>query len=358
MKVYYKTKILINGIFPLINFKIDGFTEKTGIYHEKTINSNSDDYLFYSSSFLIKGTYACEEKEGGFYEYFENEEYFERDLPDNITLEDIQKIISNEQDEKVATLEKKIRLITGLGITLPVFKTDIYDEDKKFIANPGYIHWRFSFTDARDYDDNMKKQLEQRLQLHIADSTILDLENKNQRYKTALYFYNKSFNSYDIGIRFTLLFSALESLFNITGEEVTREVAELSSRIMFLSSNERGKLKYKIKNYYDERSKFIHGNGNYIISSEIENNLRDYVREILLIYWNISTIYKIYNAEEIKKLVLSINRDKLDIQSQLFIKYLRTPIEKYKELYNRIRTNFMNKDYKILSNSNLNIKNN
>ena len=38
MILYYKTKILISGIFPMVNFKIDGFIEKTGQYNEKIID--------------------------------------------------------------------------------------------------------------------------------------------------------------------------------------------------------------------------------------------------------------------------------------------------------------------------------
>ena len=62
MILYYKTKILISGIFPMVNFKIDGFIEKTWQYNEKIIDINNDDYIFYFSGHLLKSMYACKEK--------------------------------------------------------------------------------------------------------------------------------------------------------------------------------------------------------------------------------------------------------------------------------------------------------
>lgn len=43
MILYYKTKILISGLFPMVNFKIDGFIEKTyktNLEVEKNTNLN------------------------------------------------------------------------------------------------------------------------------------------------------------------------------------------------------------------------------------------------------------------------------------------------------------------------------
>lgn len=356
MKIYYKTKILINGIFPLVNYKIDGFVEKTGKYDETIIDASNDDYIFYSSGFLLKGLYSCKEKEGNFYEYFENDELIEKDIPNNISKNELESNMMREQFKVVDTLQKKIRLLSGLGINLPVFKTTIYNSKKDFYTFVSGTIWSFTHLDVRDYDETLKQKLEQRLKWHIADSTIEELENKNSRFKRAIDFYNNSFSLENIGIRFTLLFSALESLFNITGKKVKKEVSDFASKILFLSSNDRENSKYKIKTYYEERSKFIHGNDDYMITAKIEKDLRDYVREILLIYWNISIIYKVFDAEEIKNIILNNDENTIDIQVQLFVKYLRTSPEKFKDLYEQIKTNFLNKDYKILNNEKLNIK--
>lgn len=70
MILYYKTKILISGLFPMANFKIDGFIEKTGLCDENMIDINNPDYIFYSSGHLLNSMYACKEKEGNYYEKF------------------------------------------------------------------------------------------------------------------------------------------------------------------------------------------------------------------------------------------------------------------------------------------------
>jgi hypothetical protein len=353
MILYYKTKILISGIFPMVDFKLDGFVEKTGLYNENMIDANDSDYIFYSSGHLLNSMYSCKEKEGNHYEYFENEEMIKYEVDDEISRTDIEKKILDEQFEKVNLLQKKIRLLTGIGITLPVFKTNIYNDRGDFYTYVGGINWEVSRIAVSDYDTELKTKLEQRLHLYIADSTVINLEEKNIRYKRALNFYLRSFESQDVGIRFTLLFSALESLFNISGDEVTKEVSTYSSNILFLSSEERSKSKWKISTYYDIRSRYIHGNDGYQLTAKQESELRDYVREILLIYWNISMVYNIYDPQNIKELINNTKRNNLDIQVQLFIKYMRTPFDKYSELYNQIRSEFLNKNYSVLSNKNI-----
>lgn len=353
MILYYKTKILISGLFPVVNFKIDGFIEKTELYRENVIDIYDSDYIFYSSGYLLNSVYSCEEKEGNYYECFENEEMIKYEVSDDTTKKDIQKMILAEQFKKINLLQKKIRLLTGIGITLPVFKTTIYNDKGDVYTYVGGVNWGMSKISARDYDDELKAKLEQRLQLRMADSTIIDLEEKNIRYKRALNFYVKSFESQDIGIRFTLLFSSLESLFNINANRVTKEVATYSSKILFLNNKKKNESESKIKTYYNIRSCYIHGNDGYELSKNHETELREYVREILLIYWNISVNYNLYDAQEIKDLISVTTRDTLDLKAQLFIKYLRTPPKQYSKLYKEIRSEFLNKNYFILSNKNI-----
>lgn len=353
MILYYKTKILISGLFPMINFKIDGFIEKTDLYNEKMIDTNNPDYIFYSSGHLLNSMYACEEKNGNYYEYFENEELVKYEIPHEVSKNEVEKMILDEQFKKVNLLQKKIRLLTGIGITLPVFNTTIYNDKKDLYTYVGGVNWEVSRITVSAYDDELKNKLEERLHFYIADSTIINLEEKNIRYKRALNFYLYSFESQDIGIRFTLLFSALESLFNISGDEITKEISTYASNILFLNSKERNKSKWKISTFYNIRSRYIHGNDGYQLTKIQESELRDYVREILLIYWNISMVYNIYDPQAIKNLVNNTKRNNLDIRVQLFIKYMRTPINKYSELYKQIRSEFLNENYSILSNKNI-----
>ena len=112
MILYYKTKILISGLFPMVNFKIDGFIEKTELYNENIIDINNPDYIFYSSGHLFNSMYACKEKEGNYYEYFENEEMIKYEVDDEMSRTNVEKKILDEFIKK----ELNITEITRLNI--------------------------------------------------------------------------------------------------------------------------------------------------------------------------------------------------------------------------------------------------
>lgn len=353
MKLFYKTKALACGMYPMIYFKIDGFILKSEKYDESKADSNHPDYIFYSTGHLLKSVYGCEEKEGGYYECFESEEMIETDVDDTLTKEEIMKKIFHEEFSKIRFLEKKLRLITGIGITLPVVKVNIFDDKGDLYSCMTGSIPKFSNVEVRDYNDDLKKKLSDNIQLYITDDAIKELEEKNERFKKALNFYVSSFDSTSIRNRFILLFSSLEALFNISKEGITKELSEYSSKILFLSRKKRKSVRYKIREYYIIRSGYIHGDFDYHLTIEDESILRGYVREILIIYWNISTTYRIYDPQKIKALIDCTDRYNLNLQSQLFVKCLRTPAEKYEELYNQVREEFSNGNYNILSNKNI-----
>ena len=61
MKLLYKNKILISGIFPLKNHKVDGYIQKTGVFDNKKINTNDPEQIFYSAGHLINSCYPLVE---------------------------------------------------------------------------------------------------------------------------------------------------------------------------------------------------------------------------------------------------------------------------------------------------------
>ena len=348
MKLLYKNKILISGIFPLKNYKVDGYIEKTGVFDNKMINTDDPEQIFYSAGHLLNSCYQCVGKKEVNYEFFESEGLVEYEVDDSLSKDEIQRVILKEQASKVDLLQEKIRLLTGLAITLPVFLITIYKDDAVY-TYVGNVTWTTTNLNIRDYDDEMKKTLQNRLCFHMSDSTIAELKEKNSRYKRALNFYNNSFNSSDIGVRFTLLFSSLEALFNITAENITNEVSKYASKILLLNEKKANSSKWKIIDYYDIRSRYIHGNDGFEITKDIEHNLREYVREILLIYWCISMTYDIMDAQGIKDLLDHIDNDTIDLRVQLFVKYLRTDTDKFGLLYGKIRDNFLNGNLHVLS---------
>ena len=148
-------------------------------------------------------------------------------------LEEIMKKIFHEEFSKIRFLEKKLRLITGIGITLPVVKVNIFDDKGDLYSCMTGSIPKFSNVEVRDYNDDLKKKLSDNIQLYITDDAIKELEEKNERFKKALNFYVSSFDSTAIRNRFILLFSSLEALFNISKEDITKELTEYSSKILF-----------------------------------------------------------------------------------------------------------------------------
>lgn len=341
MKVKAKCKILINGLFPIENYKIDEFMQKTGEYDEMKVNTNDEDYIFYAAGELVKAMYSVKGKSGAFYEYFENEELIEIDIENEIAINTnlLNEFILDFFRKKIQNLERRLRLITNISIGLPVFRVKIFDENGKMILMNGEIFEKTSHFNMIGYNENMKRILSERLRFNIVSKTIEELEARNSRYKRALAFYNDSFSANDIGVKFVLLFSALESLFNFDPDNVTEYIAKYSSKCLFLDNKKEKKYYYKIKDFYDRRSSYVHGNEPKTIGKEKEFDLREIVRNILLIYWNISLVTKIETAEEMIAFLNENNKDTIEMISQIFIKAL--DMKEYQEFYENLRNDLV-----------------
>lgn len=361
MVLFYKTKILISGLFPVQNLKIDEFIEKTCLFNEKDMDLNSEDFFVFSTGHLLNSLYCFSDRKENFYEVFETEEKTRIEVNDNDSKEEIQHKIMNIELQRVKELEKKIRLLTGFPVTLPLFFSRVYDANDRFFTKFMYSSRIMGKFSASKYDPENKKMLVQRLNMRISNSWIKDLEEKNIRFKRALYFYNWSFNYEENGIRFILLVTSLESLFNVKKKKVKKksktfikkEISSAASKILFLSKKQEADVYRKLKNYYGFRSDFIHGNKDFEIKDYMVNDLKEYVREILLIYLFISHCYQIYDASSIKKLILNTTRDELKLEVQMFIKYMRTPCWEYGRLFSQIKSEFLNGNTNVLSNKNI-----
>ena len=69
----------------------------------------------------------------------------------------------------------------------------------------------------------------------------------------------------------------------------------------------------------------------------------------MLIYWNISMVYNITDAQDIKDLLERVDYDTVDVSVQLFIKYLRTDPNQFEQLYGKVVDNFLNGNFHVLS---------
>ena len=69
-----------------------------------------------------------------------------------------------------------------------MFLTTIYKDDEIY-TYVGNVTWTTTTLNVRDYDDVMKKTLQNRLCFHMSDSTIVELKDKNSRFKRIWIYY-------------------------------------------------------------------------------------------------------------------------------------------------------------------------
>ena len=328
MIVKLKCKILINGLFPIKNFQIDEFRQKTGKYNkdvEKKILSLGNDTPIYMSGDLLSASYSIEGESDIFYEYLENDDFIDMDIGAE-TFEDIttvQNIVIENMSEKVTMLAKRLRLITNLPIGLPITVIRIFDKDSNYINRVAFNTSLNSNLFIGDYTEDKKQLLTRRLRLRIPENTINDIEKNNNRYKRAMDFYDSSFCVADTGTKFTLLFSSLEALFNIKKRNISDTVAKYSNIIMKIGDNDDIDYYTLIKKLYNIRSAYIHGNEPIEITEDIEFGLREIVRRVLIVYWFISLDKSIKSSSDMLKF-LDENKDYGSIVLQLFVQTLYT----------------------------------
>lgn len=341
-KINAKVKILINGPLSVKDYKIDGYTIKKEKYNEKVYDTKNEDFIFYASNYLISSIYQVENDEQIYYDCLENDDYIELNVKDDIynNHQELNNFVIDYMIEKVTFLEMKLRLITNFSIGLPAFRVSLFNEDFQFITFGADIKDEPPVLGARGYSEEQRKFICDRLRLYIADATLIDIRDKNSRYKRAMEFYNSSFSTGEIGVRFTLLFTSLESLFNLTGRSVTENIAKYTSKMMFETQVEERKIYDKMKDFYDIRSRYIHGNTPRTITKEDEFYLREIVREVLLMYWYTFQYKQINTAEDVVKFLEISNIHTIDIQLQIFKKSLH--MLKYEDFYNEIKTKISN----------------
>ena len=150
---------MINGLFPIENYTIDGFLFKTAKYNEKMIEAEDEDHVFYSSSYLALSCYGAKGKDGAYYNYFENDNNIEIEIEDSVlaSKRKLSEYMLDYMCKRVSNLEKRLRLITNFSIGLPVFRVMIYDSNDEYITQVGFIAHKVSLFNIYKYDDFMKK---------------------------------------------------------------------------------------------------------------------------------------------------------------------------------------------------------
>ena len=330
-KFKLKIKILVYG-FPLTSehFEVDNFELKS----EKTDLNSVIEILeknpFIPSWYIFNCVFQLKNDENTYCNYFENIDYIQLNIS-NDKAKSKETIIqhffnSSDVDDLINNFKKKLRLIYNLRIIFPIYKVTVFDENDKLV---GYF---INYNDfpaqqglRKDFDEG-KFSKNSRTGFDL--KRFLLTEQKNVRFKRAMALFNDSFDSSDVSIRFILLFSCLESLFITSKKGITENLALCTSRILLYENKTKEEVTYKrIKELYNYRCKFIHGNKIKDITYELETELRDIVRYVLLIYWNLCLSGKTPN--EIVRILK--NDEKISLQTKIFAKVIMC--NDYKQAY-------------------------
>jgi hypothetical protein len=341
-----KFEAMVYGLFPLKNeYVLDGFTFK-----HKEINIIDYGKLFENEPFLFSSiiAYCCNQYKNKetdetdvknvktFYCCFENNIPIKHEISNNKgkSKKTIETYLNNNLEmifNYALKLEKKLRLITNLNISIPAIKLSVYDENMNLITKNGFFN-NFSPVNSNKFSEKNIEKQQDRLRFHIDMSAIKQLEESNSNFSKSLDFYDQSFSANNISLKLICLFSALEALFNIDGENITENIATYTSKIMF--DNGKKEETYKqIKKLYNKRSNYVHGSKNNDISELLYEELKEYLRSTLLNYWFISMFHGFKTNKEILSFLDS--NAQLELNAQLAIRAIRE--SDYSSFYADIR---------------------
>lgn len=323
-KIYIKYKILVNGFSTVSEYKIDNFSLKTGQineeYFSKKHNITKDETMKIDFNSYI---YSCiSDYKNLYYRYFENEEFIEYEISnktniskDNVfnILDKYPLIISNIDD-----LERKLRIIFNIPLMFQNIHIDVYDNSKIYICNV-QLNKLISTWNRLNYNIS-PEEASNNSRFHFDYDSMK--ATGNNYFNRALDFFNNSFESEKIEVRYILLFSCLEAIFNLTAKDITTRLASVSAKLLAENNQVFFEQVFKdIKKLYEKRCNYIHGSKLNNIMEDDEKNLRRYTRKIIIAYWTI-----ILNSNMTAKQILEYleNDEKLDIQIRMIITALNS----------------------------------
>lgn len=251
------------------------------------------------------------------YNYLESDNYEEIEVSNKVTINSktVTRLLQSKMEiyNRRNDLERKIRLILNIPLIFQIVCIEFYDEDKKFLtAVQG--NRQLSFWNRLTYKINSEELANN--SRYRMDFNVMKSTNNNQ-FNRALEFYNDSFESEKISSRYILIFSALESIFNLDMEDVTEKISRYSAKLLTEENDKEYNQVYSdIKKLYKKRCDYIHGSKTNNILDEDEKLLRFYVRKIIIAYWMII----LHTRKTAKQILNYLNSDeRLNLQIRLVI---------------------------------------
>lgn len=313
-----KYKYIISG-FPSINgdYKIHNFK-----YIKRPIDLSKFDLTdientIYVGHFLNEYSYTTKDDDKKYYNCLECDDYFNYNISSKCIFnkEKLNLLFSKYPDIllKADKLVKELRLVLNIPISIYIQILEVYSSDEMLIGKCVYFvggtFWnKLSYIDAEELSKNAR--------FHINYDLFTDV--KLERYHRALSFFYDSFDSEKKEIRFIMLMSSLECLFNYklrNSESITHKVSTIFANI-FSTFDGRYDYYYQIaKVFYDKRSKYLHGNNNTISEAD-EKELRKYSR-IILLFVSLVIINNSFSLKEMLKYLE--NNKQYNLQDKLFL---------------------------------------
>lgn len=330
-KIKLKIKLLVYG-FPLMTgyFVLDGFELKAEKIDVDAISQMILKNPFIPSGYIYNCVLQSQDDEKNYCNFFENVECIEYNISNSEAKSKENVIrhffVSNDVKELINNFKKKLRLIYNLRIIFPIYKVTVFDANDKFVG---------CFVSYNDFpslpglrDKFNKEEFSKNSRTGFDLKSFLLTEKNNIKFGRAMMLFNDSFDSSDVSIRFLLLFSCLESLFVTSKNGIVEKMALCTSRILcYENIKDEEKMYKRIKELYNYRCKFVHGKQVKSITCELEMELREIVRYVLLIYWNLSLSGKASNQ------IINIlkNKEEIPLQIKLYAKVIM--YDNYEQAY-------------------------
>ena len=332
LKLEYE--ILVSGIYPVERtFKKCGFELVQKAFDDKVLTQLSEKGAIYLSPFM---GYCCYPDSGGkpVYLTFRKVEDIEIDYGNNKEYD----VATTNRNLKVLnlfdaveTLEKTMVLEVNNDIKFPITVIKAYDSNGKFVtllADFKKLNVPSLLSNDQVHALERMKRQNNRLSSGISYEGINELAGKNNYFKNALAMYHSSFSVSDYKVGFVLLITALEALVSLStyakveqcetcNQKLYTIRRSVSENVGAILMDQDGAICRRMKKLYDKRSKFLH-DGIQDISAQEEQEIQEYVRKVLLMYWCVSMRKDTYVHKDIMSEVNG-NAYKEDVLYQNFL---------------------------------------
>lgn len=337
-KLKLKFEAVVYGLYPMEKeYNVDEFVFKQKqidlTKYEEALNAN----LYFANPILSSWCMQFDGDEKHYYCCFENDNPIEIEVSNKIgaSKNRIKKYVEENLIElvnKVLYLENVLRLVTNLDIFIPVIKLEVYNEEMDFIGKSFF--WK-DFSPLNHTSRFSKNNLElqsDRLRLHIRWDLMTEMMSTNKDYSRALEYFNQSFSVNNLPVKLLCLFASLESLFNYDKEKIAEKVSTYTSKLIF-DKDKKDEIYSRLKKLYDERSKYIHGQSTDRITYALYEELKEFVRVVLLNYWFVSMYHEVKNN---RQMISFLDEEKpLNRTTQLAILAIRKT--DYTKFYSDVR---------------------